>query len=132
MLEAHTFNRDHVEAGVHVRQTAIGEPHRRGIAKALLLSFVNGRRCPAVSRAAASFDFTEHDQIQPPSDQIDLGRQAIATTNPVASNDLKTESAEMKRGAILAPAASGPPGLIDTQKSRFSRILAALPTRSRR
>ncbi len=98
-----------------------------------MFALIDGRRGTAIPSRAAGFDLTEHDQVRVAGDQIDLGRQPVATANPVALDNLEPEPAEMERCAILAPAASRRPRLVDrTQKSRFSRILAALPTRSRR
>jgi hypothetical protein len=52
---------------------------------------------------------------------------------PIGIDDLEPEGAEVSGGTRLSPRAAGTIGEIaPAQKSRFSRTLAALPTRSRR
>ena len=98
----------------------------------LLLGVVDRDRGAAVPRPPAGFDLAEHDQIVATGDDVELAAHAAAGRTPVAVDDLEPDLTEVGDGAPLAPVAPCAVGEVWAQNSRFSRTLAALPTRSRK
>ena len=133
MGEVDTVDGDHVESDIDRRRSGHPEPTLRESANLRLLGRRHRRRGTAVPIRLAGLDLTEDDQVVAADDQIDVTSELALGRPPIGIDDLEPEGAEVSGGTRLSPRAAGTIGEIaSTQNSRFSRTLAALPTRSRR
>src|SRR5690606_29920743 len=127
-----TLDGDHVEAHVAVELAVVVEPRQRQRPDALLLDVVDRDRRTAVARTAAGLHLAEDDQVVAAGDDVELTPYPPSRRTPVPVDDVEPDLAEVGGGAALAPVTPRAVREVRAQNSRFSRTLAALPTRSRR
>jgi len=108
------------------------QPARCERSDPFLLRHVDGGSGAAEPGGSSCLDLAEDDDVTALGDDVELTADLALRCAPIAIEDAVAETTQVLRRSVLAPAAASAAGEIAAQNSRFSRTLAALPTRSRR
>jgi len=131
MGERDAIDRDHIEAHVDRRGSSFTEPALGQRADLCLLHRGDRRGGDAVAVGAPGLHLAEHQEVGVASNDVEVALELSFGRPPTGGDDLEAERRQMCGSAAFAPAAPRTIREIG-QNSRFSRTLAALPTRSRR